>query len=429
MKKNFIAWMKVLSSTIISIILGFALLLMVYNIPAASIQNNVRESIPAVEKEGPGRILTNICTSKLDGYTDAIMMNIAAYDGEENILSKSLLQYFYMQPDTSPTDTLITLYRDNKIFDTQKTNYSRYWHGYLIWLKPMLTIFNYGQIRLINIIIQTLINLLICFLLYKRKLYKYILAYILSICMLMPVAIGLCMQYYSIFYVFAVSIVLILIFNEKWYNKDSYMIFFTLIGVATAYFDFLTYPIATIGMPLTMYFIINDNQKLSEQIKTAFIFLICWGFGYAGMWAGKWILATLLTDENIIADAVSSILFRTSQKIDLASEERFSLVTLFWVNIYCFFRTPVSLVIIAYLLYEFITILKIYKQTVKKADAVSIIIFVIICTLPICWYLFAKEHSFLHRNFTSKALIVSVFSIMSMMTKLKEKLSAHLNLI
>lgn len=31
----------------------------------------------------------------------------------------------------------------------QYVDYARYWHGYLTWLKPLLSIFRYDQIRII----------------------------------------------------------------------------------------------------------------------------------------------------------------------------------------------------------------------------------------------------------------------------------------
>lgn len=38
---------------------------------------------------------------------------------------------------------------------------------------------------------------------------------------------------------------------------------------------------------------------------------IAWGIGYVGMWMGKWVIASLFTDENIIYDAVKQIKFRS----------------------------------------------------------------------------------------------------------------------
>ena len=53
-----------------------------------------------------------------------------------------------------------------------------------------------------------------------------------------------------------------------------------------------------------------ENKDYKENIKTFMGSCVSWGVGYAGMWSSKWILASLFTKENIIADAITSVLHR-----------------------------------------------------------------------------------------------------------------------
>lgn len=66
------------------------------------------------------------------------------------------------------------------------TSYERYWHGYLVVLKPLLLVFNYGQIRILNGIVMAILVLLILRQLWKRDLRRGMLAFLLSVAGLFP---------------------------------------------------------------------------------------------------------------------------------------------------------------------------------------------------------------------------------------------------
>ena len=223
------------------------------------------------------------------------------------------------------------------------------------------------------------------------------------------------LQYSTIFYLFSIAILLMLIFSEKWrVKKDWIYIYFSIIGISTAYFDFLTYPIATLGIPLIMYFCMNDWEKLSDVIKDLLKCCICWGIGYLGMWAGKWILAVLLTDVDVIKEAFAKV----EQQTSVVAETSVTLRR----NINNF--TSSSIMPIANL-YIFIQIVRmiINKVKIKKTsiNKIDIITCVGISLLPICWYIFASRHSYVHSFFTFRSLVVTAFAIMCMFAKLAIK--------
>lgn len=420
MKKHLLLICKILSVLLCSAIVGTILLCLSYSIPISRIENNVKNSLNVFEKEGQDFSLWGWCNSRLDNYTDSIMLNIAAYDGDETVLHKALSNYSYPEPKDSGLSKIDGFidYFSSMEYSYEKQNYARYWHGYIILLKPLLLLFNYSQIRWLNLIIQSFLNFAICVALHKKNRQHLIIPYLLGIGMLMPVATAFSMQYCDVFYIFSISSLIILKNNDKWQNTDSYCLFFAFVGIVTAFFDLLTYPIATIGIPLLFYLILN-NGSTRETLKKIVLYIVLWGVGYAGMWSGKWVLASIFTNENIIMDAISSILFRTSSYAYRGDTTSFSLVTMLWVNIYMFIRTPVSLFV---LIYAFICAVYIIKHRTflleKRNNASNLSVYVCIAFLPILWYLFAKEHSFLHRYFTSKALLVSATSIMFMLRQL-----------
>lgn len=65
-------------------------------------------------------------------------------------------------------------------------------------------------------------------------------------------------------------------------------------GISTAYFDFLTYPLVTFGIPMIFCILINEKNTC-ENWKEMPIMGIHWGIGYLGMWAEKWLIGTVIT--------------------------------------------------------------------------------------------------------------------------------------
>lgn len=416
MKKIINSLGKILLTIISFILAGIFLIFLVYLIPIDSIEENVSESVYIFENEKTYPILTNICTSCLDNFTDAIMLSTASYSGKENAFEKALMAYRYDAKDKNlkPDEILVNYHKNEEKDDYDIRSYSRYWHGYLIFLKPLLTFFNYGQIRALNLVIQTFLNIVVIYLMHKKSLSQYILPYIISICAIMPIALAFSMQFSSIFYIIAIALITILCLKDKKCYKDYLYILFVIIGILTSYLDLLTYPIATFGVPMVLIMCINETKSIKENLKTMFHYFVCWGIGYVGMWAGKWILATIFTDVNVIENAFSRITLHT---LTTAVEEKKSILYIILKNIYYFIKTPAIIIGIIFVIYK---IFEIIKRNIKL-DKTILTIFIIISFLPIFWYTFASNHSFVHYWFTNKSLIVTCFSILCMFAKITSR--------
>ena len=127
----------------LSAITGFLLLILVYLLPTAPMEENVTASVEIFRREGtyPVTDIMGVDT-RLDNFTDALMLLSASYPGEENALEKTLKVYRYaVPPETDPVLTLVSHYGDGAA--ASHTAYERYWHGYLLTLKPALSILNY----------------------------------------------------------------------------------------------------------------------------------------------------------------------------------------------------------------------------------------------------------------------------------------------
>ena len=250
--------------------------------------------------------------TKLDNHTDAIMLSNAMYDGNEDAIDKAINGYRYKNnSEGNPANQLIQFFV-NPDMKWERITYARYWHGYLVFLKPALLFFEYSDIRMINKIAQTLLIIFIVYLSCKRNIQQYIFPFIVSLLVIVPSAISLSLHFSTNFYIALISIIILLLFYEKLKSKEIYI--FLIIGMITSFLDFLTCPKLTLGMPLLFLLILKKN-KWKEDIRDIIILSIMWGIGYIGMWAGKWLLTSIFLQENFfMSDIKNKIMERASNK-------------------------------------------------------------------------------------------------------------------
>lgn len=405
--KNIRKMHNVILIVILGILLGFILLLLAYLLPASRMKSNVEKSTYSFYMEGTyRRIIDKYESTKLDNYTDAIMLESAMYDGNESIIEKVMDVYRYNNNEEgSPSEQLVKYFSKDDI-QWDRVSYHNYWHGYLLVLKPMLLFFDYADIRMINIAAQFALLIIIAYLLTKRNLGKFIFPFFTSILVIMPITVSLSLQFSTIFYIFIIAIIIMLLFHEK--LKERYIYFFLILGMITSFMDFLTTPILTLGMPIVLLIILNKNNW-KEDIKDIIKLCVAWGIGYAGMWVGKWILSSILLNRNVMEEAFNKILQRTGNQ---TSQGSFSWDLVLRRNIDMVITIPNIIIIGINLLKGLYELCK-NKVWKEKKSFLKLIPFIFIASMPFAWYLFAKNHSMIHYWFTYRGLAMTIFSILT----------------
>lgn len=235
--------------------------------------------------------------------------------------------------------------------------------------------------------------------------------------MLMPVVLSKCMELSSCYYIIMIASIVLLSLRQEALQKFAPFIFLN-IGILLAYFDFLTYPIATFGVPSAIYLLLTNEKslknKMADMIRNGF----SWLFGYAGMWSSKWIMASIFTRENVISDAINAIKFRTAG-VSLEETYQFGKIACISMNIKAFFNTPVSVALIIVLLYMIYRCSKHGRHSMKTV-AQTMIPYLVLSLAPMVWYVFATSYSGAHYWFTNKACVVSVVAILFGLAELEE---------
>lgn len=408
---------KMIALLFLSVLIGALLLAGVYSLPTERIMNNLNDSRTLFVKD-ENRFDTWTGTwaryAQIDVSTDSLMINTAICREHDSLLDNVLLNPHF-KVDKKLAEELgssdISLFLDEESRNGC-VDYVRYWHGYLVYLIPGLIIYNVGSLRTIMLTIQFLLMLV---LLYKLSKIDFIYSFIygITIIYINPITTALNFQNASVYTLSLIFSIIILYFNDYLNQKGRYYLLFALIGITTSYIDLLTYPIVSYGMPAITYLIINkkDYKKLTIDLV---LFGLSWIFGYAGMWASKWLLTTLFTDTNAFANAFGSILERSGQ-IDSGATD-ISIGRVFFI-VYKEFNyvETLSLFLISIV---FIVLYSIYRKNNEKINYLDIIPYIVVLLSSFVWAIALRQHYITHQFLEYRTMAVFVLAIQIILYRL-----------
>ena len=407
---------------LIAILVGTLLLTAVYLLPTQPMDDHLAISAATFAEEGSYPALFSWCSSQLDNFTDSIILMNAVYDSGASAPVQAMTgARGYIEDTVDPCQTLVSHYIDGRAYDSEEPYY-QYWHGYLVLVKPLLLLTTYPGIRVINAIAQAALLAVLIVLLVKKGRKQYILPYITAILFLMPLAQAMSLQFSSCYYILLLGSIALLAAKDHLPEKEAFL--FLYIGIATAYFDFLTYPIATLGIPAVLYCCLRERMEAKETLFRGVKLCFSWGVGYIGMWAGKWIIGSVITGQNVLAAASAKIAERSSTGAVQSGSLVKSIIDTLYANITTFLRTPATLILAVLAIAALAAVILAIGKHKPTAGVVasSLFPFVILACLPVIWYMATTNHSSIHYWFTCKGLAVSVFAGLCALVKLRDNI-------
>lgn len=378
--------------------LGTFLLAVVYLLPTVPMKEHVRESLDSFMAEGDNPfLLDGYKGSSLDNSTDAIMLGNAVFESEQPFYKSAML---VERAKDEEGDTMVALQKYILEDDRHLTgDYSRYWHGYLIFLKPLLLVLNFGQIRILNGMFFFVILALNLFGFLRSGRWRGCIAFLFAVAGLYPMVIPYSLQYSGMFYVGLTATAVILYKSRRMEEKKLWESFFLVTGMCASYLDFLTYPLFTLGMPLVLC-IVYEKHELKKLIGNC----ICWACGYFGMWMGKWAIGSCLTGENLWIKALETANLRVSGAVN---EEHISRVMAILRNFYIY-AGVLGILLFVIMIIWLLSGMRRYRKEVTVRNLLPLCM---AACMPIVWYLLLANHSYIHYWYTFRILTVSIFAV------------------
>ena len=294
-----------------------------------------------------------------------------------------------------PTEALMlnrTLLEGNafhSIMDAQ--NYARYWHGYLIVLRPLLVFTDITGIYYVNMFVfYGLLAVLLYYIAVKLKP-SYAVFLMLAMVPAHFYIIPCCMQYIGVFVIAFISSIIVL------RNQDcdiGLLLFIT--GCLTSFFDFLTAPLITLILPLSLYLLMKEKQlSVKDQLLSVVKYSILWGIGYVFFWASKWVIGSLVLQKNVLLEANDRIYLRAGTYSLSRSMSVIGTVGVYFGSNMRLMGACIMMELVAFIA---LLIKKEYTALWK----------ILVQCIPLVWYYLTANHSLMHDYMTYRNVIVIV---------------------
>lgn len=367
----------------------FVSMTLVYCIPTSWIQGNVEKSIEVLEGEGEYPMYFFYRHSAIiDIHTDKLMY-------------ESLIQNrdYY-----NPIQAAMSI-----------NQYPRYWHGYQVLLRPLTVVFQVQELRYLGMLTFHLLFFWSAWLMAKETKPLYAMFYVLTVASGYVVFLPVCFQFLTTFLVLFVSLIVLLRRYDK--NKPlpaaKWMLYFFVVGMVENFFDFLTYPILTLGIPLVLLLWLRVRDEQAD-FRSNFWFMfkasLSWFFGYAMTWISKWLLSAAILGVRYFWRTMSVVQYR----LEGSEEEPLDRIGTIQRNLKAWLNVQDGGVIswskIALLILIVAVVLIIWRKLKdwKAVGAYLPILFV--AAYPYIWYLVMSNHSQIHYWYTYRAQLAALFA-------------------
>lgn len=403
---------------IASTLLGILLLTMVFLMPVDIMRKHVLSSIDSLlqdEEQLVENAFLQYIWQERERYTDVIMVQNALERVEgRNAYEHAIWAYHYDVEETiwAPEESLAQLCEEWNTDSMYLHEYSRYWHGYLIYLKPLLAIFSLKQIYVLGAVLQLALALAVLILAMKYKSAGMGLSFLVGLFFLKPELLPASLTMSVCGVITLAALLIMLLGHDRLEDKKWYPEFFLMIGILVGYFDFLTYPVVTLGFPLCAYFLLKEREDLKRNLQKIIAYSTCWGSGYAGMWAMKWVIGDLTLHTGTIKDAAWSIIGRTEA---IGGRPRMNGGWyVIWLNLQEYQWEAYLVAAILAAASVGIVFLSVFRKLSLGQILAETVPYFIICGIPFAWIIVVQHHSALHARFTFRIISVAVLAVCCM---------------
>jgi len=424
-----LTWFFIVSLTVVS------------SFPSSWIRENTKKSSETLMKEGNKKkyfSLSHFETLEFDNYSDALMINTAySIDAKAPLYSILVARKNYIPGVTkkivedfvgdlaSNSNKYDKLDQVNELYDTvrgeapESYEYARYWHGYMLFLRPLLILLDYWKIRVLLLAIFAV--LAIRFLVLVEKEFGKLICIIFGIvlCEIDYFYIGLSLLNTPTTMIMIIFGIFLLKNFEK--IRDFSYVFF-LMGCFANFFCLLDYPLITYEMGIIIYLLYQSKKRNYEiQTKQDLIDILKLGFfwilGYSVIWGMKWVFIDIIYHKHMVSLGLQQILYRSSNTIAWGKEIiHANPVLAICINI-LFMGVPILINIALGVMLLYI---KPNRNLLHRMR--NTIPFLVVALIPIVWLGLFTNHSFQHSFFACRILFSTLMFLLLLPGILTEKI-------
>lgn len=408
---------KLFAAFALTLLALWLLLILSTLIPNQAIRSNMEQSAlnyrerEAFEFTREGRL-----NSVADNYADAIWLNVAWNVGVGDPLTASIRTSYYDGEELGENAGLyLTLTKGT----APNTDYSRYWHGTVIFIRLLHLFTDVDGAKQIGFAAMLVLILLTGGVLLRKRHGDLALLLLVALAAVRFWNLRLSMEYQPAFLVAFTLIPLYLLLERR---GDRHLTVLSVIsGTAVAFFDFLTTETVTILLPLALVIAVRAKEKRLGTFRENLPMLIkcgaSWGIAYAGTFLIKWLLASLVTGGGAFVSALGAAAVRFGSVAPDLAERPDSFLSAPLANLNMLFggasRVNYAQVLIGTAFILAVSLSLWYLLRSKEAQSHAPPLLLGLGAIVLLRYLVLNNHSYLHCFFTHRALVTLIFALLA----------------
>ena len=411
--------LRLVGTYLATLLLFSAALILANLVPTQLMRGNVSDSSQTMLAEGGDYPVMAVASPQIwqvDNFTNALMLNIASH-GDNLGVRGAFGAYYYSDPEiSSQTEGLRpSLDVQADASDPSFTSYARYWHGYLVFLKPLLVFLDIAQIRMLLFLLVSTLIVAVSVILQRMRGIVPALAFSAPFFVCAYPVTCFSLSFAPCFVIALVSSLLILLRAPDGRIRHASSSFF-IIGALTVYLDFLCNPIITLGIPLGLLIYLrvtsgDGRGSWSEVVRLGLTCFFSWCCGYGLLWVSKWVLSSLVTGRDVVRDGVGNLLYRSGSSMAAAEGggdiSRLDAVALNFS--YMFPRWLLALLAAIVLITLFVSVRR--NGLPSRDGVISAFLVLAVGLAPYAWYFFTANHSYHHAFFAFRSQVATLMTV------------------
>ncbi|MHC1777391.1 MAG: hypothetical protein AB9834_18460 [Lentimicrobium sp.] len=364
-------------------------------LPDKPIRKNVERSVHFFEgiSEYPEPMISGK-KHGLDYFMDGMILNMIYTTDNREPIKSALLGRSRQQ--AGPYTTQINQLKYSIANNTLKPNveYARYWHGNTFFFRIFFVFTEYNELKWFIYFITSLLLVAFTIVLYRDMggIMTTGLMAGLFIVNIYPMQFSM-----QLSPVLIISIVSCLILSHKFkYKPETIPMLFFITGAVVSYFDLLTAPLLTLGLPLLLWVSLdtkNDEHSFRHSLYRLLQFGALWALAYLATWAIKWIITWPLIDYDLFSDVKNQILLRSAS----VENNRISAIA------NNFNQLPLVIINLVLILLIILGAFHFNRKGIKAA-----LLFLCVSVIPFIWMIGTANHSYYHFWYTYRILGITV---------------------
>ena len=393
---------------------GLLLLYAAGRVPQQKVRKGLLQSRPVLEE-------------MYGGFHDGINPSILGFSRSNYWLDPDtegkILQLSYqMDTEANPVNVLLNpMYTGDETFlqtvedgqtdyaDEDTTYYVRYWMGFRAFVRPLLSICDYLDIRQLFIWIVGLLCLGAALTLQKHV--NWFAAMLFGICFLGAGGITISISiHYSMCFILAFAGIIAMPLTTREDRLLSGPMLLFILGALTQYFDFYSAPLVTCILPTVTHLLISQKKGGLQTPATSLArmgqCLLAWLAAYLGMWLCKLTLTQLFTNQPAFSSALKAVRFWMIH--DATTPTYFHAKN---ALLMCG-KSLLSYELIAFsIVAAGIWLILFCKNPAKRAGFLRSICYLVLGALPVLWIIMTTRPSITHFYFQYRTLSGTIMAL------------------